>query len=106
MKMIATTGVWRRDRVANGPGSARSRPMANRTRIAALDPAMTKPRPVSTTTRSMTHSADRAAGVAGLLAQRGGCFEPGERGDAVDHRVSDVGPLAVRRRRRREDGRR
>ena len=32
--------------------------MANMTRMAALTAAMTKPRPVSTTTRSMTHSAD------------------------------------------------
>jgi hypothetical protein len=32
--------------------------MANRIRMAALNTAMTKPRPVSTTTRSITHTAD------------------------------------------------
>jgi hypothetical protein len=47
--------------------------MANSTRMAALSAAITKPRPVSTTTRSMAHSADgdqnwlvsRASGLPG-----------------------------------------
>ena len=46
---------------------------------------------------------DGAARVPRLLAERGGRFEAGERGDAVDHRVGDIAELAVRRRRRRED---
>ena len=109
--------------------------------MAALDAAMTKPRPVTTTTSSITHTADgdqfgrsgnpagwlarrsreylgaphrtsllrrraiessshdndadnagrnRATSVPGLLAQRRGSFESGERADAVDHRVSNV----------------
>ena len=32
--------------------------MANKTRMATLSEAMTKPSPVSTTTSSMTHNAD------------------------------------------------
>src|SRR5262252_9449758 len=56
----AAVGVGQRqpDRRARAPGRARSRPMANKIRMAALTAVMTKPRPASTTTKSMTHSAD------------------------------------------------
>src|SRR5271169_4615986 len=49
---------------------------------------------------------DGATRVPRLLTERGGRLETGERGDAVDHRIRDVGELAVRRRCRRQDGNR
>src|SRR5258707_5332003 len=47
---------------------------------------------------------DGAARIPRLLTERGGRFKAGERGDAVDHRIGDVGELAVRRRCRCENG--
>ena len=55
---IEMIGVRRRDNRASAPGRTCSRPMANSTRMATLNVAMTKPRPASTTTSSMAHTAD------------------------------------------------
>jgi len=41
---------------------------------------------------------DAAACVPRFFTERGGGLEAGERGDAVDHRIRDIGELAVRRR--------